>query len=254
MRLANLKPSQIAGFTAWLVRSGFAASTVNIYASRLATVLRFAAADGAMTFVPRAVKVRTNEHKPMALSPATVRALYEAATEDFAPVIILGAYAGLRASEAAAVSVGDIDFAAGTISVTKAVDDRAEIVATKTPRSMRTIPVPAEVLAELGKACKGRPMTATVAVNADGGALSTGSFAKTFARTAETAGVDVTFHALRKFFATNLLASGVNPTAAAKFLGDRVQTMLATYALELPTDADLARAAIASAFTATIAA
>ena len=84
--------------------------------------------------------------------------------------------------------------------------------------------------------------------------LSDPSFPRTFAAVADAAGVDVTFHALRKYFATTLLASGVNPVAVAKYLGDTVETMLKTYALEQSTDADEASGAIAGAFAATVAA
>ena len=254
VRLENLKPSQVDAFTASLVRAGLAPATVNIYAAKLCAVLRFAAKDGALSFVPKAVKVRTSVVNGPSIAPADVKALYEASSEDFAPAILLGAYCGLRASEAAAVTVGDIDFTAGTITVSKAVDDRGAFVGLKTARSARVIPVPTEVLAQLGEACKGKGLEAPVAVNADGGILTTSSFAKTFAKTSAAARVDVTFHALRKFFATTLVAAGVNPVAAAKFLGDSVQTMLATYALELPTDAALARDAIGTAYAATVAA
>ena len=109
---------------------------------------------------------------------------------------------------------------------------------TKTPRSMRTIPVPPEVLAQLGEACRGKPSDAPVATNAEGNILKSKTFAKTFAAVAEDAGVDVTLHALRKYFATTLLSSGVNPVSVAKYLGDTVETMLKTYALEQSTDAD----------------
>ena len=127
VKLAALKPSQVDAFTAWLVRQGLAASTVNIYAAKLCAVLRFAAADGAMTFLPKASKVKVTVVKEPAMTPADVKALYEASSEDFAPIIILGAYAGMRASEAAAVTVADIDFTASTITVSKAIDEKGDV-------------------------------------------------------------------------------------------------------------------------------
>ena len=194
------------------------------------------------------------EVKRQAITVADVKALYEAAGEDFAPAIILGAYCGLRASEAAGLTVGDIDFTAGEVSITRAANAAGEYVGTKTPRSVRMIPVPVEVLAQLGPYCVGRPADSPVALNGWGGVLSGPSFSRTFAAVAEGAGLDVTFHALRKFFATTLLSSGVNPVAVAKYLGDTVEVMLKTYALEQTTDADEARDAIAAAFQATVAA
>ena len=136
----------------------------------------------------------------------------------------------------------------------KAVDRQGAYVATKTPRSMRTIPMPPEVLAQLGTACRGKPSSSPVATNSFGSTFSTNTFTKTFVRVVDDAGINITFHALRKYFATTLLASGVNPVAVAKFLGDTVEVMLKTYALEQPTDAQMARNAVAAAFEATVAA
>jgi integrase len=227
---------------------------VNLYARQLATVLKFAYADGGLAFNPSAVTVTERRVEVPAITAADLKKLYEAAPEEFAPAILFGAFAGLRASEACAVTVADIDFLAGTLTVDKAADKWGEFVKTKTPRSMRTVPLASEVLTLVARACEGKPRGDTVATNADGGVVTTGSFTKAFSRTAATAGVDVTFHALRKYYATTLLANGVNPKAAAKFLGDSVETMLKTYALVQHTDAELARAAISSAFAATVAA
>jgi integrase len=254
VKLANLKPSNVQTFTAYLSRAGLSASSVNVYAGKLATVLKFAAADGGLSFTPKSATVTEHRIEVPAIGPADIRALYEAASEDFAPVVLLGAFCGLRASEACAVTVGDIDFVAGTLSVNKAVDNKGRFVKTKTPRSIRTIPVADTVLVQLGPVCKGKSPSDTVAVNATGGVISTATFAKTFARVADDAGVDVTSHALRRFFATTLLASGVNPKAVAKFLGDTVETMLRTYALVQTSDDDAARVATAGAFAATVAA
>ena len=93
-----------------------------------------------------------------------------------------------------------------------------------------------------------------MATNSNGAILTTSTFTRTFTKATDDVGVDVTFHALRKFFATTMLAAGVNPVAVAKYLGDTVETMLKTYALEQTTDADEAHDAIAGAFRATVAA
>lgn len=253
VKLAKLKPSAQDQFTAWLVREGFAPSSTNMYASKLATVLRFAAADGGLGFTPKAVTVTQRRTEVPAMTVADVAALYAAAPDDFAPVILLGAFCGLRASEACAVTVGDVDWNVGSVRVSKAVDADGRHDRTKTERSLRTVPVPANVLAEL-EPQRFRSADADLARNYDGGRLTPRCFARTFRAVADDAGVDVTFHALRKFYATTQLAAGVNPKAVARYLGDSVATMLATYALVQPTDDDLARAAIAAAFGATAAA
>ena len=142
IKLANLRPSHVDAYTAHLVRAGLAPRTVNLKAAKLNAVLRFAAADGGLAFAPKAVKVKVSEVKRQAITAADVKALFEAASEDFAPAIILGAYCGLRASEAAGLTVGDINFTTGEVSITKAANDAGEYVRTKTPRSVRVIPVP----------------------------------------------------------------------------------------------------------------
>jgi integrase len=252
--LAKLRPSALDGFTAYLVRQGLAPGTVNIYAKKLAAVLRFAHADGGLAFTPSAVTVTERPVEVPALTAAEVASLYEAAPDEFAPVIALGAFAGLRASEARAVTVADVDFLTGVVTVDKAVDERGEFVPTKTARSMRKVPLAPEVLTLLARACEGKARDDTIATNADGGVLSTSAFYRTFGEVARSAGVEVTSHALRKFYATTLLAHGVNPKAVAQYLGDSVATMLKTYALVQHTDAELARAATAAAFAAVAAA
>ena len=254
VRLAKLKPSSQRQFAAWMTRRGYAASTVNLHAAKLTSVLRYAAADGGLSFTPKTAKVDDRRGDAVALTPGDVRALYEAATDNFAPAILLGAFCGLRASEVAAVTVGDVDWSAGTVSVSKAIDRHGAFVRTKTARSVRTVPVPANVLDQL-QAHRFRPESEPLARNEHGGFLATSVFAATFRKTADRAGLaDVTSHALRKFFATSMLSAGVNPKAVARWLGDSVETMLATYALTRHDDADAGRAAIAAAFDATAAA
>lgn len=253
VRLGKLKPSAQATFTAWLTRNGFSPSTTNLYAKKLATVLRFAAADGGLGFVPQAVLVEERRAEVESISEADVAALFDRADDGFAPVILLGAFCGLRASEAAAVTVGDVDWVTGTLTVSKAVDDRGRTVGTKTANSDRVVPVPGIVLDQLA-AHRFRAKSEPLATNTEGGRITTPVFAKTFRATADAAGLDVTFHALRKFFATTMLAAKVNPKSVAAWLGDTVETMLRTYAQTRADDADAGRAAIAAAFARTAAA
>jgi integrase len=252
-KLGKLRPSVQDQFTSWMVKQGLSGSSVNLYAGKLTAVLRFADRDGGLPFRPSAATVVVHAEDTDVIAPGDVAALYEAAPDGFAPAILLGAFCGLRASEACAVNVGDVDWSAGTLRVSKAVDARGQFCATKTARSMRTIPVPANVLAQL-EPHRFRPADAPLATNLDGRRLLPATYLRTFRIVADDAGVDVTSHALRKFFATTMLAAGVNPKAAARWLGDTVEVMLRTYALVRDDDADVARAAIASAFDATTAA
>lgn len=249
VKLAKLKPSNLERFTTWLVRNGFASVTVNQYAGKLSTVLRFAAADGGLDFTPKAVRVAVHVEERPALEAAQVWALHDAAPDGFAPAILLGAFCGLRATEAAAVTVGDIDFTAGTVTVNKAVDNRGRYVKPKTPRSMRTIPIPPAVVAHLAPH-RFRAADANLAVNFYDRRFTSPTFAMNFAEVAVDAKVDCTFHALRKFFATSQLAAGVNPKTVARYLGDTIEVMLRTYAQVRPEDADASRKAMAEVYAA----
>jgi len=232
VRLKALKPSAVVAFTTW----------------KLTAVLKFAAADGALSFAPKTSSVTEYHEEIPVITAADVAKLYEAAPDGFAPMILLGAFCGLRASEACAITVGDIDFLAGMLSVTKASDEVGAMVTTKTARSVRKVPIAADVLVHLGAVAKGKPMTDTLATNAFGQPVAPRTLFTTFSKIATEAGVPITFHSLRKFYATNLLSAGVNPKAVAKYLGDSVQTMLKTYALVAATDADQAKAAMSKAF------
>jgi integrase len=252
-RLGRLDRTVQTIFTTSLVRKGLAPATTNLYAEKLNAVLRYAADKGAIGFVPRSVKVPVDDLEVPAITVADVRALLEVAPDEFAPAIILGAFAGLRASEAAAVTVADVDWLAGTVTVAKAVDHVGAFVKTKTSKT-RIVPLAPDVVAQLSVYAQGKPSTDTLSTNLNGGVLTAIMYQKMFRAVADEAGLSFTSHALRKFFATTLLANGVNPKAAAKYLGDSLATMLKTYALVQHTDAELARTATAAAFAATVAA
>lgn len=251
-RLGKLDRTVQTVFTTTLVRKGLAPATVNLYAQKLNAVLNYAAAKGAINFTPHSVRVPVDEVEESAITAAQVRTLLDAAPEEITPAILLGAFAGLRASEACAVTVADVDWTGGALTVNKAVNDWADFVPTKTSKT-RVVPLAPEVVEELAKAAQGKPPTDTLATNLNGGVLSTTMYHKLFKAAVDEVGLDFTTHALRKYYATTLLASGVNPKAAAKFLGDSLETMLRTYALVQATDADMARAATRAAFAAAVA-
>ncbi|MEV7966261.1 hypothetical protein AB0O34_09795 [Sphaerisporangium sp. NPDC088356] len=74
------------------------------------------------------------------LSPTEVLVLYRAMRPDYAPLILLGAAAGLRQGEAFGLAVDRIDFADGILTVNQQVlviDRRPTLAPPKTKASVR---------------------------------------------------------------------------------------------------------------------
>ena len=130
----------------------------------LRQVLQLAVEDLAISSNPAAnVGFSTvSKNKPVALSHGQVWALADAMPSLWRPVVLLGAYGGLRAQEMAALNCADFDPDSRLVHVTKSYaltgksgSSRA-LAPTKTHQS-RVVPVPASVADVLGSVWDGRP-------------------------------------------------------------------------------------------------
>jgi integrase len=80
--------------------------------------------------------------KPYCATTEQVWALYDAMPDDLRPAILLGAFAGLRRSECAALKVTDVDWLRATITPARQWPDRP----LKTVGSAASVPVPRELI------------------------------------------------------------------------------------------------------------
>jgi integrase len=150
--------------------------------------------------------------------------------------------AGLRPSEATALTWADLDFGLGRVSVTKAVDTFAGAKGVKEPKtkgSRRSVPVGPQTLALLNDhrasaLRNGRNVTPTGLVfpHASGGYFDIPGLHRFHYRPfLLRAGLPlVSLYALRHTSATLLMAAGVNPKIVAERLGHAgIGLTLATY-------------------------
>jgi integrase len=273
-QLADLTEADVVAWLDYLRRPrsaggrGMAESTVAVRLAHLRAILGVASKGRrpAVTFdVSRSAEVageapraRTGKRKLRAEdlpTRAEVAALREAMPPAYRLLVVLGDALGLRPSEARGLRVCDVDFLRREVHV------RGQLVRTagrgevygppKTPESVRTVPVTAEVIeaiaAHLAEHRPGASGTAHLLVTGRGKHLDRGTarFAWDRANLAVFDGPRWRLHDLRHHFASELLAQGVDVVTVAALLGhSNAQTVIETYARPTEDSAEAARAAM----------
>jgi integrase len=187
-------------------------------------------------------------------TPQQVGALLKAADADFAPLIALGAFAGLRLGEAAAIQVGDIEFLRRVLHVKRQVQraggGKVEIRAPKYG-SERTVYLADDLVTLLSelvarRGVKDDPL-AWLFVGRDGDPPYQNTVGDRWRLTCKRAGVSgVRLHDLRHFYASGLIAAGCDVVTVQRALGHaNATTTLRVYAHRWPTAEDRTRGAAA---------
>ena len=148
--LSAVKPSDLRAWTATLKAEGRADSYVYALHSRLSQLFTDAVHDGLVTRNPcsRRTSPGMGKQRPYVATTKQVWALYEAVPPGVRPAILLGAHAGLRLAEAAALRVTDVDFASRLLTpLVQWVDEPLKSDTSRTP-----IPVPVEMAQLLAQA------------------------------------------------------------------------------------------------------
>jgi integrase len=179
-----------------------------------------------------------------------VWALYDQVPSNIRPAILLGANAGLRLAEAAALRPEDVDFMRGVISpVIQWPNEPLKSDISRTP-----IPIASELALALSAAvAAGRGET--IVTNPDGGRVS-GPWAIERAVREARGKIDglpaeFRFHDLRHYFASLLIASGLDvKVVQARVRHASGKTTLDTYGHLWPDRDDASRAAVAAVYEA----
>ncbi|UUZ58714.1 hypothetical protein LP418_21760 [Nocardioides sp. B-3] len=118
MPLSAVKPSDVRARTTVLKEEGRADSYVYALHSRLSQLFTDAVHDGLVARNPcsRRTSPGMGKQRPYVATTAQVWALYDAVPAGVRPAVLLGAHAGLRLAEAAALRVEDVDFVNGVVA------------------------------------------------------------------------------------------------------------------------------------------
>lgn len=182
---------------------------------------------------------RVIRHEISALALADVDAIRKAIAGDRLEALYLLALAtGLRQGELLGLRWADWDKETQTIRVSyslQRIDGEYRLVEPKTMRSRRTVVLPEFATAALVKhrsaqllerlAAGTETEDGLVFVSPEGRPLNRSWVSHEFARIADRAGVDVTFHGLRHGQASLLVALGVHPRVIQERLGHSTVTM-----------------------------
>jgi integrase len=249
--LASIRPSELKAWTAQLKAEGLADSTVYALHARFAHILRDAVDDGLLTRSPagRKTSPTAGKQRPYVATTEQVWALHDAMPEYMRGVVLLGAFAGLRVGEIAALRVTDVDFMRGAIH--PAIQYPSEPL--KTDMSKNPIPIPQDLALELNRVPVqwGSP---TLVVGAFGRPVAPYTIETAWRVARETVeGLPEGFriHDLRHYYASLLIASGLDvKVVQARLRHSSAKTTLDVYGHMWPDKDESARAAIGNVMAA----
>ncbi len=246
--MSAIKPSDVRAWTVVLKREGRADSYIYAIYSRFSQIFTDAVHDGIVARNPcsRRTSPGMGKQRPYVATTRQVWALYDAVPPGVRPAILLGAHAGLRLAEAAALRVTDVDFATGVVTPSVQWENEA----LKSDTSRHSIPIPAEMshlLAEAIPLGNGIQIVSDLWGNAGG--PWTIERAVRAARTQVGLPDDFRFHDLRHYFASLLIASGLDvKVVQARLRHASAKTTLDTYGHLWPDRDDTSRAAVAAVY------
>lgn len=250
-RLGDIKPSDVKRWTAKMQKEGRAQSYIYAVYRRLAQIMSDAVHDDLLRKSPCSRKIAPSSGKARAYVASTdqVWGLYDHFPEHLRPAILLGAFAGLRVSEAVALRVSDVDFMRGIVS--PAIQYPAEPL--KTEASKSPVPVPRE-LALMLSAAVAKYQGQNVVTNELGEATSPWAIERAMrSARSKVAGLpeEFRFHDLRHYFASLLIGSGLDvKVVQTRLRHASATTTLNTYGHLWPDADESALAAVSSVLVA----
>jgi integrase len=141
-----VRPSDVKAWTVLLSQTYAPSTTYAIY-RRFAQVMSDAVLDSIIPRSPSSRRTSPPQAKPRPYVATTGQAwgLYDVLPEHLRVAVLLGAFVGLRISEAVALPVYDVDFMRGIVRPERQYPDEP----LKTDASRTPIPIPQELALEL---------------------------------------------------------------------------------------------------------
>lgn len=198
--------------------------------------------------VIRCVREGGAEYRHRKQAGAEVKTYVQGANPTVADMLTMGMLTGLRVSELAGLTVGDVDLIGGVVKVRKQLGAGAQRVSLKSARSRRDVPIIDDLAPMLQVLTVGKAPSDFLFVQASRRPWPVSRLSVIVKRARGHVGAPtVHFHALRHFFASRLLTAGVPVHEVAGLLGHSSAVLLSTYAHVLPGSVERGRAAIAAA-------
>ena len=256
VKLAKLSPQDVASMLARMQASGLSPQTCSLARATLRTALADAERGGlvARNSARLASAPRVPHQQPRILSPeqaqAVIDALPDAGLRRLATVAV---HTGLRQGELLGLRWSDVDWQAGELHVTQALqrlDGEYALVEVKSRTSRRSVPLTAAAVEALAQERQSQlearlaagsrwrePISGLAFATATGAPRSGSAITHQFADALSAAGLPAMhWHHLRHAFAGLMLASGSDLGTVSSLLGHTSVTLTAsTYAGVMPS-------------------
>lgn len=182
------------------------------------------------------------------LTPEELERLADEVGPSYRALVLIAGVIGLRWSEAIGLRVSDVNFFAGTITVSQTVSEvegRIAVAETKSRASRRTLTIPSFLLDELSAhlARRGRPgADHLIFVGPKGSPLRRSFAARVFTPAVRRSGLPdtLTFHGLRHVATTFMIEAGVHPRVIQHRLGHSTSRLSMELYAHVPEPADRA--------------
>jgi integrase len=247
--LADVRPSHVRSWCAAMKAEGLADSTIYALHTRLAQIYTDAVIDGLVVRSPcsRRTAPPAGRQRVYVATTEQVWALYDAMPANLKVTILLGAFLGMRDSEACAARVGDLDLMRGVWNPAMQFPD----VELKTACSTTPVAFPPalalEMSAWLAESAPYRKDLPWIVVNQWGDQLAPWTLQRAIrAARGKVPGLpdDFRFHDLRHYFASMLIADGADvKKVQAALRHASAKTTLDTYSHLWPDSDESIRAA-----------
>jgi integrase len=241
--LARIEHLEVCAWIAEVHAAGKAPATVHKVHQLLSKMLAAAVRGGLIPANPcEGVSLPKIERKEqLFLEPAEVATLANSIDEQYASLIIVLAYCGLRISEAIGLRVENVDLVRGRVTIVEQlVETKGQMTVhpPKTSAGRRSVPVPRSLCDELAQQVAGKEPREYVFTAPQGGPIRRSLWRRRFFIPAvKSAGLDVRLriHDLRHTAVALWIAAGASPKELAVRAGHAsVSTILDTYGHMLP--------------------
>lgn len=257
--LLKIKKSHVEAWVKKMSTDGLAPQTISSRLGLMRAVFAGAIGDRLIAFDPsNGVKRPSTASRASTMkipSSEQVKALMDASEPFFRIAFVAGAFAGLRQGEVCGLQLGDIDFLRRQIHVRRQVQRESPApVEIRAPKynSDRTIHLPQSVLQEFTRHLQEFGTYGDdqwLLLGRDGGPMWPRMHEYRFSKAAKEVGLEFTSHDLRHFFASGLIAAGVDVVAVQRAMGHKSASVtLDTYSHLWPSAEEKTRGAVESIF------